>query len=132
MMMFTPSSSSYLEPKSPLSQCNYKEYFFWMIGYRFRFQIRGISMKPTLDHGDLILVDPSAYDVIDPHLGDLVLVVHPYEKDRQMVKRITQMSKRDGQTRYHVEGDNSKESTDSRSFGSLSRSQIFGKITARF
>ena len=122
---FAAGSSSLSRPKA-------KDYFLWLCRRRQRFQINGPSMQPTIIHGEEVLVHPIAYQSTHPQLGDVVLVRHPYESGRRMVKRITEIVQTQDGQRFHVEGDNKSESTDSRSFGTLSRNRILGQVTSRF
>ena len=117
---------------SSLSSPKVKDYLLWLCRKRQRFQINGSSMQPTIIHGEKVLVHPVAYQAKHPEIGDVVLVQHPFERGRRMVKRVTQIIESQNEIRFHVEGDNKSESTDSRSFGTLSRNRILGQVTSRF
>lgn len=83
-----------------------------------RFTVYGNSMVPTLKHGQDVLVRCWFYQ---PKAGDMVVI----KKDgKEMIKRIQRVS---GQ-KYFVVGDNKKESTDSRRFGLIDKSEIAGKV----
>lgn len=78
-------------------------------------------MFPALKPGQDILVFKWAYFFSQPKIGDIVVI----RKDgKDLVKRIHNIS---GQE-YFVQGDNQKESTDSRTFGTIKKSQITGKV----
>ncbi len=108
------------------------DYLLWLVRKRRRLQIDGASMAPTLLDGQEILVDLRAYNSVAPKVGDVVLVRHPFHKERTMVKRITKIWKNQTEKRFHIEGDNKKQSTDSRSFGSVTHRKLLGKVTSRF
>ncbi|MBI3109537.1 S26 family signal peptidase [Candidatus Daviesbacteria bacterium] len=74
-------------------------------------------MLPTLKEGQEVLT----FNWSRPKKGDVVVIKHD---DKEMVKRIQKI---DGNLRY-VMGDNRQESTDSRHFGSINKSQIVGKV----
>ncbi len=93
-----------------------------------RFRITGASMLPLFEPGDEVLVDVRAYRQRPPQVGDVVMVQHP-ENDVKMVKRVTAVLPNDT---YHVQGDNSAQSTDSRTFGPLPRPYILGRVTSFF
>jgi len=86
-------------------------------------------MLPLLKPGDEVLVDTRAYRKTPPQPGDIVVALHPYQDGMFIIKRIT-VRLDDG--RYRLEGDNSAESTDSRSFGAVSAARIMGRVTSRF
>ena len=75
-------------------------------------------MLPTLKIGQDILVSTWFFSL---KKGDLVVIKH---RGREMVKRIQRTNGRI----YFVVGDNKKESTDSRTFGPISRKEIIGKV----
>ena len=54
-------------------------------------------------------------------IGDIVIIKHD---GKDMVKRVQKIRGRE----YYVIGDNQKESTDSRHFGWIDRSEVVGKI----
>ena len=101
-------------------------------GFRRRVEVHGSSMAPTLTEGDVLLWNPKAYRVKKPAIGDVLLIKHPYELGRHMVKRLTQITEAGEETRYHLEGDNRIQSTDSRTFGTLLANSILGQITSRY
>lgn len=45
-------------------------------------------MEPTLRDGDWLLVDPEAYRVEEPSVGDLVVARDPRSSQRLIVKRV--------------------------------------------
>ncbi len=81
-------------------------------------------MLPTLKDGDAVLVDPNA----EVEQGDIVLANHPFKQNVKMIKRIGEIS--DGEN-FLLVGDNADESSDSRSFGAIPKSEILGKVTCR-
>ena len=83
-------------------------------------------MRPTLEPGDFVLVNERALNDKTPAVGDLVLARHPF-RDLLIVKRVSQVD--DG--RLSLRGDNDTESMDSRGFGSISISQVIGRVTCR-
>lgn len=86
-----------------------------------RFKVHGNSMLPTLKPGHDVLVFNWAYIFSKPKKGDIVVI---RVNGREMVKRIQKVQGYE----YFVEGDNEEESTDSRSFGPVDRSEIIGKV----
>lgn len=86
-------------------------------------------MFPLLQPGDEVLVDRRAYRNRRPHPGDIVVARHPFRKDVRLIKRVTAVLE-DGRCR--LEGDNTAESTDSRSLGLIPPSHILGRVTSRF
>jgi len=88
------------------------------------FRVEGDSMFPSLKNGDFVLINPA----FEPQIGDIVLADHPFKKSVKIIKRIKEINAED---RFFLIGDNPKESTDSRSFGTISRKDILGKIVAK-
>ncbi len=77
-------------------------------------------MYPTFKAGNVVLVSSFPYFFKNPAVGDLVVL----KKEKYIIKRITKI---DGD-RFFVEGDNIKESIDSRKFGWIGRKEIVGKV----
>jgi nickel-type superoxide dismutase maturation protease len=96
----------------------------YVIGKRKIFRVQGDSMLPTLKDGDNVMIRPTKS--VKP--GDIVLADHPYKTSVKILKRVSEI---DGEGRYSLAGDNPTESTDSRTFGSLSIECIQGKAVCR-
>tara|TARA_Y100000589_G_C26588763_1_gene401482 strand:- start:187 stop:453 length:267 start_codon:yes stop_codon:yes gene_type:complete len=78
-------------------------------------------MSPTLRDGEEVYFDVGPCE--DVSINDIVLVKHPYMKQRNIVKRIKDIFP-DGSV--FIQGDNSLFSTDSKSFGVVSKNNILG------
>lgn len=86
-----------------------------------RYSIRERSMDPSICEGEKVLV----FKTRNVKKGDIIV----FEKNGiEMIKRIT---KNLGDTLF-VEGDNRKESTDSRHYGPISRKDIVGKVVLKY
>lgn len=79
-------------------------------------------MLPALKPGQDVLCFNWAYLWKNPKIGDVVVI---NLKGEDMIKRVRQISSDRG---IFVQGDNGKESTDSRSFGAVDKSEIIGKV----
>jgi len=118
-----------------LKKCGVFDLLLLLLRRRRRFRVSGESMAPLLNSGDEVMIDPNAYrparqecQAYQPQPGDIVVARHPHRKDIQIVKRVATSS--DG--KYALEGDNPKESSDSRTFGEVPHERIIGKVMARF
>ena len=83
-----------------------------------RYTVQGKSMLPALKPGQDVLVLTWFFEA---KKWDIVVIKHG---GREMIKRIQKVHDR----KYFVEGDNKKESTDSRSFGPVTKDEIIGKV----
>src|SRR3954449_7478528 len=57
----------------------------------FGFQVArvdGISMAPTLQDQDRLVVNKLAYELGDPKIGDIVMLYSPLEPEKALVKRV--------------------------------------------
>ena len=81
-------------------------------------------MLPTLNNGDVVLIEPTTNVAV----GDIVLAQHPYKQSVKMLKRVEKI---DENGRFSLVGDNPQESTDSRTFGTVSIEYIHGKAVCR-
>jgi nickel-type superoxide dismutase maturation protease len=95
-----------------------------------RVAVEGGSMRPALEPGDWLLVDPDAFASAPPEVGDLVLVPDPRQPGRLLVKRVDQVH--DGGRELFVTGDAREETTDSWAFGSVSASTLEGRPWFRY
>ena len=51
-------------------------------------RVEGRSMEPTLHDRDRLIVNKFAYQVHDPEVGDVVMLLHPNNPSQSLVKRI--------------------------------------------
>ena len=101
-----------------------REWLSLLIGRRRGLLVDGDSMLPTLRSGEKVLIDPRA----TLHVGDIVGAHHPFKSKTKLIKRLLSIEP-DG--RYSLGGDNISVSTDSRTFGTIAREQVIGKVVAR-
>jgi nickel-type superoxide dismutase maturation protease len=94
------------------------------LGSRHKYICEGTSMNPTLEDGEVVLVDREA----KIEVGDIVVAKHPIEQTCEIVKRVERINERG---HYFLVGDNFEDSTDSRHFGAVTREYIKGKVVAR-
>ena len=80
-------------------------------------------MSPTLNHGDEVLVNRLSFLFFKPKIGQVIALRDPRDK-KVLIKRISKIQAK----KYFVEGDNKQNSTDSRKFGMIEKSDIIGKI----
>lgn len=109
-----------------LPEEDWLETIAYFLGWREIFLIEGDSMLPVLKPGDRVFIDPSA--TAEFREGDIVLARHPFKQSVKIIKRIREITP---EGRFFLVGDNLPESTDSRSFGAISRKDILGKAVCR-
>jgi signal peptidase I len=51
-------------------------------------RVEGLSMAPTLQDQDRLIVNKLAYQIGDPKIGDIVMLYSPLEPDKSLVKRV--------------------------------------------
>ncbi len=86
-----------------------------------KFKISGHSMSPTYVENDNVIVSSLPLLFMKPKIGDVVV----FEKyNRIYIKRVGEIK----EGKYFLVGDNKSDSFDSRRFGSVSFSQIRGKV----
>ena len=107
-----------------LRKATVKDRLLLLISARRAYRVEGDSMLPTVKNGDTVLADPCA----DLLVGDIVVVDHPYVRSLKLIKRVESIQ---SNGRYVLAGDNPEASTDSRSFGSVSKNDIKGKVVCR-
>jgi signal peptidase I len=107
----------------------------------------GSSMAPTLQHGDLILVDVWSYRQRSPRPGEIVLFSGPLPGGAHLLKRVSRPqergkagfdaalwregSGRPGSSLWLV-GDNPESSVDSREFGLVPEEKVKGRAFFRY
>ncbi|MFB7831608.1 MULTISPECIES: nickel-type superoxide dismutase maturation protease [unclassified Streptomyces] len=87
-------------------------------------EVTGVSMVPTLLHGDQLLVHYGGR--LRP--GCVAVVRHPLQQDLLIVKRL--IERRDGG--WWVLGDNPDAEGDSRVFGAVPPELVLGRVRARY
>ena len=92
----------------------------------FRVEVRGDSMRPTLEAGDWCVA--TARGRIRKR--DIVVVERPDQPGLELVKRVTGAPGEEGLGfgEWFVEGDDPDASTDSRQFGPVRREAIRGRV----
>ncbi len=90
-----------------------------------RFKIADKSMEPSFKSGDYVLVNKLAYVFGKPSKGDVIVLKHPKEKDKFLIKRISVIT---NSNEIYVVGDNKGFSQDSRHFGPITKDLIIGKV----
>ena len=107
-----------------LPRAGFFEIALVFFGSRHKYICEGKSMNPTLEDGEVVLVDREA----EIEVGDIVVAKHPIEQRSEVVKRIERINEHG---HYFLIGDNLEDSNDSRHFGAVTREYIRGKVVAR-
>jgi nickel-type superoxide dismutase maturation protease len=107
-----------------LPKINWKQRLLLFVGRRRLLRVEGDSMYPTLESGDAVLIDPQAFITT----GDIVVANHPYKQSIKIIKRVESI---DPGGRYILKGDNPDGSTDSRTYGTIAKGDIRGKVVCR-
>ena len=84
-------------------------------------------MEPFYKEGDFVFVNGLSYWMSYPKVKDVVVLYHPAENHRLLLKRIMKTGKSKRGLVYWVEGINKEKSSDSRDFGWISKERIVGK-----
>ncbi|MFN2544370.1 MAG: S26 family signal peptidase [Actinomycetota bacterium] len=92
----------------------------------FRVEVRGESMRPTLEPGDWCLALAGGR----VRSGDVVVLERAERPGLELVKRVTGAPGDEGlgSGDWRVEGDNPDASTDSRAFGAVRREAMRGRV----
>jgi len=107
-----------------IGKAGFKEKLCLLTGRRKIFRVEGSSMSPTLENGDVVLIDTHS----EMAENAIILADHPYKKSVKMLKRLTGFSENGEMV---LVGDNTNESTDSRTFGSVPLKNFRGVVTSR-
>lgn len=103
--------------------------FLEILSWRLRggrvYKVRGHSMRPDYESGDVVLLDSSLHRDPLPSAGDVVVARHPYRRDTHILKRVEHATE---EGRLFLVGDERDESTDSRSFGPVHPSTVVGVV----
>jgi nickel-type superoxide dismutase maturation protease len=83
-------------------------------------------MRPTLEPGDRLLIDPGAYRARAPAPGEIVVLVDPERPERWLVKRVRETDPEAGTV--DVRGDATEVARDSRRFGPVPAASIVGRV----
>ena len=108
-----------------LPKAGFFEIALIFLGSRRKYICEGTSMNPTLENGEVVLVDRTA----KIEVGDIVVAKHPVEQNSEIVKRVERIDERGN---YFLVGDNLEDSNDSRHFGAVTKEYIKGKVVSRF
>ena len=98
-------------------------------------EVRGDSMSPNYNDGDWLLFRLlPAKSKANELVGKVVLIQRRSNlgEDFLQVKRVTKVHNDINETEIWVEGDNKEKSTDSRSWGALDSSEVFGRLLLRY
>ena len=79
-------------------------------------------MEPLIKSNDTLLVSGLPYLFKNPKINDIVALRE--KGNKMLIKRITKIHN----DKYFVQGDNLKDSYDSRKFGEIFKNQILGKV----
>lgn len=89
----------------------------------YKFVIIGESMSPLLRSGATVLVNRWSYLFKKPKVGDVVAAFDPRD-GKVLIKRIIEVKN----NQFFIIGDNRKDSIDSRTFGSITKKDLVGKV----
>lgn len=62
--------------------------FFGINALSARVRVENISMKPTLNPGEFVLVNKIAYKIGQPRIGDIIVFHYPLDPSQDYIKRV--------------------------------------------
>ncbi|HEY3343713.1 MAG TPA: signal peptidase I [Anaerolineaceae bacterium] len=62
--------------------------FFGINAVSARVRVENISMKPTLNPGEFVLVEKVAYKIGKPQIGDIIVFHYPLDPTQDYIKRV--------------------------------------------
>ena len=95
-----------------------------------RFVVADASMRPALEPGDRLLVDPAPLRERLPDVGAIVVLEDPERPGRLLIKRVVAVDP--AGDRVTVRGDATALSRDSRAFGPVPRANVLGVAWFRY
>lgn len=105
------------------------------------FIVSGLSMAPTFDDGEYLIIDELSYLFRRPERGEVVVFRYPLDQSKFFIKRVSGLPGetvatnngpyRLGPDEYFVLGDNREMSLDSRVWGPVSEKLIRGRAFLR-
>lgn len=124
-MKLTPQTSRY----KPVPDAGWRELLLWLARRRSRLRVSGDSMRPTLAPGDVVLIDPRAYQGGRlPQPDDVVVTLHPHQPELPIIKRMAVLEEGD---LCLLLSDNPAVGSDSRHFGTVPVQALHGRVTSR-
>ena len=107
-----------------MREADWKDRLLVILGARWAVRVSGNSMRPTLVDDDMVLVKTARNVAV----GDIVITPHPFKQSVMILKRVEAI---DPDGRVELRGDDPDESSDSRSFGTVSLKEIKGTAVCR-
>lgn len=92
-------------------------------------RVIGHSMEPALHPGDLVWVEPFQRSDEGPHSGEIVVARPGRLHGTPVIKRLAEIVRE--RNEFILRGDNPADSTDSRTFGPVTRQELVGRIRLR-
>jgi len=105
------------------------------------FIVSGLSMVPSFDDGEYLIIDELSYLFRPPERGEVIVFRYPQDPSKFFIKRVINLP---GETvtiqnnayqlqadEYFVLGDNRDRSLDSRAWGPVSKKLIRGRVFLR-
>jgi len=62
--------------------------YFGINAISARVRVDGLSMNPTLQHGEYVLVSRLAYKTGTPERGDIIVFSYPIDQNQDLIKRV--------------------------------------------
>lgn len=62
--------------------------FLWNAFIISPYKVSGISMEPSMEEGDLVIVNRLSYMLSEPERYDIILFSYKYDNNRKLIKRV--------------------------------------------